>query len=171
MMPLDSPRWAELKHAYGDASDIPGQLKELENFPIDHGPLFNGPWHSVWSALAHQGDVYSASFAAVPWIVHFLSTDPLKASWQYFGFPASVEIDRIEKSAPIPPDLEEDYFAALKQLRSLAEPALSIERDEEFLRCALSAIAVSKGQCLLAKAILELNPEVAAAFIEWEENR
>lgn len=24
MLPLDGPRWAELKHAYGDASDVPG---------------------------------------------------------------------------------------------------------------------------------------------------
>src|SRR6185369_5672976 len=92
MLPLDSPRWTELKHAYGDAADIPRLLKELENFPLDQGPLFNGPWHSVWSALAHQGDVYPASFAAVPWIVHFLGVDPLKSGWEYFGFPACVEI-------------------------------------------------------------------------------
>ncbi|MEP6849901.1 MAG: hypothetical protein ABI999_13675 [Acidobacteriota bacterium] len=171
MLPLDSPRWAELKHAYGDAADIPGLLKELENFPIDHDPLFDGPWHSVWSALAHQGDVYSASFAAIPWIVHFLSSDPPRASWDYFGLPACVEIYRMEKSVPIPPDLELDYFAALKRLPSLVEPSLMVERDEVFLRSVLSAIAASKGQHLLAKAILELNPEVAAAFLDWEEKR
>jgi hypothetical protein len=171
MLPLDRQRWAELKHAYGDAADIPGLLKELENFPFDHGPLSNGPWFSVWSALAHQGDVYSASFAAVPWIVHFLSTDPLKAGWDYFGFPTWVEICRVKKSVPIPADLEADYVAALKQLPSLVEPALSIERDEGFLRSALSAIAASKGQHLLAEAILELNPEAAAKFVEWVKHR
>jgi len=29
MLPLDSPRWAELRHANGDAADIPRLLKEL----------------------------------------------------------------------------------------------------------------------------------------------
>jgi hypothetical protein len=121
--------------------------------------------------LAHQGDVYSASFAAVPWIVHFLSTDPLKSCWDYFGFPAWVEVCRVKTSVPIPPDLEADYFAALKRLPSLVEPALRIERDEVFLRSILSAIAASKGQHLLAEAILELDPEVAGEFMEWAENR
>jgi hypothetical protein len=59
----------------------------------------------------------------------------------------------------------------LKRLPSLVEPALSVERDEGFLRCALSAIAASKGQHLLAEAILELDPEVAGEFMEWSENR
>ena len=169
MLALDNPRWTELKHAYGDAEDIPALLRQLESLPTSHG--YNEPWFALWSALAHQGDVYSASFAAVPWIIHFLITDPLKAGWDYFGFPAWVEICRVEKSVPIPLDLEADYFTALKKLPSLVAPALSVERDEVFLRSALSAIAAAKGQHLLAEAILELDPEVAGEFMEWAENR
>ena len=171
MLPLDSPRWAELKHAYGDAADIPRLLRELKNFPPDRGPLFDGPWHRIWSSLAHQGDVYSASFAAVPWVIHFLSTDPSRASWEYFGFPAQVEICRANASIEIPSDLEQEYLAALRELPRLSALALEGERDEVFLRSALSAIAVSKGEHLLAEAIFELGPEVTCGFMEWVDRR
>ncbi|HEX3912895.1 MAG TPA: hypothetical protein VHW71_05265 [Steroidobacteraceae bacterium] len=67
MLPLDSPQWAELSHAYGAAGDIPQLLKQLTNFR--RATVDKEPWFSLWSALAHQGDVYSASFAAVPHVV------------------------------------------------------------------------------------------------------
>lgn len=67
MLNLDSPKWSELDHAYGKASDIPDLLRQLETIP---NPDDNSePWLSLWSSLAHQGDIYSASFAAVPHIV------------------------------------------------------------------------------------------------------
>jgi hypothetical protein len=31
MLSLDSPRWSELEHAYGAASDIPSLLRQLTN--------------------------------------------------------------------------------------------------------------------------------------------
>jgi hypothetical protein len=86
MIGLDSPEWANLKHAYGDAFDMPAILRQLETRPSYDGN--SEPWFSIWSALAHQGDVYSASFAAVPHIVRVLATAPAAASFVYLQFPA-----------------------------------------------------------------------------------
>ena len=61
MLPLDSPRWSRLTHAYGSASDVPHWLTQLSSLPTSEGQ--NEPWYSIWSALAHQGDVYEASYA------------------------------------------------------------------------------------------------------------
>jgi hypothetical protein len=62
---LDDTRgWADLKHAYGSAGDIPHLMQQLLALSASSGR--DEPWFSPWSALAHQGDVYSASFAAVP---------------------------------------------------------------------------------------------------------
>jgi hypothetical protein len=52
--------WARLSHAYGSAEDIPGLLDRIETAPSA------GLWNGLWSALCHQGTVYSASFAALP---------------------------------------------------------------------------------------------------------
>src|SRR5271156_1016157 len=55
MLSLESPEWASLYHAYGPASDIPRLLRQLDTLPIADGDA--EPWFSIWSALAHQGDV------------------------------------------------------------------------------------------------------------------
>lgn len=51
--------WSELEHANGPADDIPEILAALS--PHTDSEI----WHVLWSQLCHQGDVYSASFAAL----------------------------------------------------------------------------------------------------------
>jgi hypothetical protein len=163
MLSLESPRWRELQHAYGSAAEIPSLLRALESLPPSAGR--EEPWFTLWSALAHQGDVYSASFA-VPHIIRALSIAPLRAHFSFFQFPAWVEICRRRKQVPIPSDLDEPYFAALAQLPSLVAAAGPKEWDENFLACALTAIAAAKGFPAVAEAVQELTPLVAAEFLE-----
>ena len=169
MLSLDSPIWSELVHAYGAASDIPELLRQLETMPPSHGN--KEPWFSLWSSLAHQGDVYSASFAAVPHVVRILAQNPQKADFSYFQFPAWVEICRQKKSVQISKELEADYFTALQKLPSLVAKAADCEWDEGLLLCALSAIAAVKGYGTIAEAVQELNSGVAEEFLEWYYNR
>lgn len=54
--------WSHLSHAYGSAGDIPALLDRIASESnVDR-------WNDLWSALCHQGSVYSASFAALPWL-------------------------------------------------------------------------------------------------------
>ena len=169
MLSLDSARWSELEHAYGPAADIPKMLQQLRDLPTAAGDA--EPWHSLWSALAHQGDVYSASFAAVPHVVAALESSPASAHFTYFQFPAWVEICRAKNKVPVPEDLALAYFEALSRLPLLVAAASSREWDENFLACALSAIAVAKNQPVVAEASLELSRDVAAEFLEWFSQR
>jgi hypothetical protein len=113
----DTRRWPDLKHAYGSAGDIPHLLQQLLVLPASSDR--DEPWFSLWSALAHQGDVYSASFAAVPHVVRALAIAPTKADSSFFHFPAWVEICRQKTATPIPEDLRQAYFDALARLPSL----------------------------------------------------
>lgn len=169
MLSLDSTRWSELKHAYGVASDIPALLRQLSTLPPAAGE--DEPWFSLWSSLAHQGDVYSASFAAVPHVVAALASSPASADSTYFHFPAWVEICRAKHEAVVPEDLGPDYFSALSRLPLLVAEASSREWDADFLACALSAVAAAKNQPLVAEAALELSPDVATKFMQWLSNR
>ncbi|MFE4976031.1 hypothetical protein ACFRAR_28490 [Kitasatospora sp. NPDC056651] len=54
--------WSQLSHAYGAAGDIPDLLDRIAAEPNAE------VWNDLWSALCHQGSVYSASFAALPWL-------------------------------------------------------------------------------------------------------
>ncbi len=164
MVSLDSPVWSTLQHAYGGASDIPDLLRQLESLPGADGNT--EPWFSIWSALAHQGDVYTASFAAVPHVVRFLASDPSAASFTYFQFPAWVEICRQRHAMTVPNDLAGDYFDALKTLGTLVCAVIDKIWDRDFLVCALAALAVSKGFALLGEAIQELDDSTAESFLK-----
>jgi hypothetical protein len=166
---LNSPRWAELQHAYGSAEDIPELLSLLKALPDSHGK--EEPWFSLWSALAHQGDVYSASFAAVPHVIEALASCPAKAGYVYFQFPAWIEICRQKNTVAIPEDLAASYFSSLARLPLLVAEASNRIWDADFLQCALSAIAAAKGQPSVAEAVQELSPGVAVEFMKWFHER
>jgi hypothetical protein len=165
MIPLDSPRWSELEHAYGSATDIPALLAQLDSFPSSDGK--SEPWFSLWSALCHQDDVYTASFAAVPHIIRILASDPMRADFSFFQLPACIEIARARVEFPIPSDLRQSYTEALQRLPVLVGAAAARPWDENLLCCALSAIAAAKGFPSVAEAALELDPETAGYFMEW----
>jgi hypothetical protein len=168
-LPLDSPRWHELEHAYGKAADMPALLRQLASLP-PAGPD-DEPWFSLWSALAHQGDVYPASFAAVPHVVRALALAPERAGGVYLQFPAWVEICRKRQDVTIPPDLHDAYVTALAALPRLVTAAAVRAWDDEFLACALAALAAVKGSADVAEAALELTPEVARDFLGWLDER
>jgi hypothetical protein len=166
MLSLQSTRWSELQHAYGKAGDIPELLAQLQKLPKSEGEA--EPWFSLWSALAHQGDVYSASFAAVPHVVAALAAAPAEADESYLQFPAWVEICRAKNVVEIPEDLKASYFESLSRLPGLVAQASARQWEPGYLACALSAIAAAKGQHAIAEAVLEMSsPEVAGEFLEW----
>ena len=170
MLELDSALWAELHDAYGSAAENPGLLRQLSALPGDDGN--SEPWFSLWSALAHQGDVYPASFAAVPHVIEAIAGSPERAADVYFLFPAWIEICRHKNSVAIPERLAADYFDALNRIPALVARAAQKQWSPAFTACALSAAAAAKGQHALAEALLELtSPEMVGEFMEWLHDR
>ncbi|MDZ4325916.1 MAG: hypothetical protein U1A73_13020 [Pseudomonas sp.] len=170
MLRLDDPQWANLRHAYGTAENIPPLLSQLSSLPSDIGDA--EPWFTIWSSLAHQGDVYPASFASVPHIIATLAANPSSAPAAFFHFPAWVEICRHRASFEVPAPLAEPYFAALRQLPGIVAAAASPGGwSHEQSQCTLACLAVAQGQHAMAEALLELSPEVLADFVVWLDQR
>jgi hypothetical protein len=166
VLSLASSRWAELRHAYGSANDTPALLRQLHLLPASKGNA--EPWFTLWSSLAHQGDVYSASFAAVPHVIEALAIAPAQADASYFHFPAWVEICRVKSGIEVPDDLQAAYFSSLARLPTLVALAAERQWEPEFLACALAAVAPAKGQTAVAEAVLEFtSARVAEEFMEW----
>lgn len=140
--------WSTLTHAYGSAADIPDLLSKLSVLESQ-----DDLWFDLWSALAHQGDVYDASFAAVPFIVDELSRSPDTARVDYLLFPTWIEICRQRHGIDVQESLCEAYFDALARLPSL----VSFVRpwSEDYAVSALAAIAVGKGHADVAERLLE----------------
>ena len=166
MIPLDSPRWGELQHAYGGASDIPGWLRELEAFPPQEGDEAP-PYFALWSSLCHQGEVYTASYAAVPHIIRVLASAPTRAPGDFFLLPACIEMARLNGRGPeVPAELREDYWAALQRIPALAAAAAAAPWDEVYCRTVAAAVVIAKGQPALGAAILALDSEALDEFME-----
>lgn len=68
---LERIPWSELKHAYGEASDVPGLIRDLTSPDEDvRGRAMFALFGNIW----HQGTVYEASPHAVPFLQELLGS-------------------------------------------------------------------------------------------------
>lgn len=67
---LDTVDWANLRHAYGPATDVPALIRALaskEQYVRDQAR------YQLYGNIHHQGDVYPASAYAVPFLIELLT--------------------------------------------------------------------------------------------------
>lgn len=166
MLPLDDARWSALSDAYGASSGIPKLLASAEMLPEDANGQTE-PYVSLWSALCHQGDVYSASYAALPHLVRIVEANPDKFRWTLLLLVHAIEVARSEgRGPPVPDDLKGFYEDALARVPVIASPLLRRDMGEEELRVILAACASAKGFPSVGEAIAELTPDVTKRFLD-----
>lgn len=168
MLSLNDEGWTALSDAYGSASSIPKLLRHAETLPDDVGKNAE-PYFSLWSALCHQGEVYSASFAALPHLVRIVGANPTKFRWTLLALAQAIEAARLEgRGPPMPSNLRQAYETALSSVPSVAARLLDGSVTELELRVILSCCASAKGCGRLSEAIAELTPETIARLLDDE---
>ncbi len=70
---LDLIDWGSLSHAYGEASDVPEILRSLLSPDAAEDAAYE-LYGNIW----HQGTVYSATAAAVPFLYELLAQPAVK---------------------------------------------------------------------------------------------
>lgn len=166
MISLDDKRWSELCDAYGSAGRIPDLIKQCEALPNDDG-YETEPYFSLWSALCHQGDVYPASYAALPHLVRIVGENPGKFRWTMMSLMQAIEAARLEGRGPvISEDLKPAYMAALNRVVVVSSQLLANNLNELELRAVLSCVASAKGFGPLSEAINELTPDVVLQLLD-----
>lgn len=140
---LDGPAWGALEHAYGTADDIPEVIRAVASADEDEA---DEAVDELFGAVFHQGTVYSATVAAVPFIaelavapeVHHRSTlvtllgamaDPAEA------YGTEVDAVRAAVTAQVPrllplladpdPRVRESAAYALAQCPEMAGPVVA----------------------------------------------
>ena len=153
MLALDDSRWASLHHAYGSASDVPALLRAAET-ELRPGYLRESVWFDLWSALCHQGDIYSASYAAFPHLVALAATQVPEGRVDAIQLAGSIELARLEGRGPAPPeDLFGDYLVALRAAPTLAEQAVNSAPNQEWRSELEGALAALRGDAARARAL------------------
>jgi hypothetical protein len=149
--------WASLQHAYGPAGDIPALLAQARtgDAPVN---FQSEPWFTLWSSLDHQGDVYSASYAAVPELVDVAAErlDAVRVESLYLA--ACIELDRQSPRAPaIPEDLRKEYDQAIKRAAVLVDRADLAAVSPDHRQMLSIADAVFKGNIATARQLLDVD--------------
>jgi hypothetical protein len=169
MLSLDDPRWRELRHAYGQAEDVPRLLRALALSTKPKASHEEEPWLSLWSCLCHQGDVYSASYVAVPHIVQIASEANGQIDFSFFALPAAVEVARqVGRGPDIPEAYADDYHRALEQLVENVSLHRKEVWDQAMLLSVAAAQAVAKGHVDVAEALLNLDADLIAKINSGE---
>ena len=168
MMALDDPRWGQLEGGYRVPYDPRAALRRLEERD-DHREV----WAELWNELHHQGDVGSASYAAVPQLVA-LHRRSRKLDWNLYALASTVEVERHRKSNPPIPDwLLSDYQAAWLTLVELALDELKAPIDATTLQCVLAVLALGKGDLKLGAFLSDLDrselDELLDDQLSWRE--
>lgn len=76
---IDAIDWVNLEHAYGEASDVPQDLKLL--FGADEKAA-ESAIYNFWGNIYHQGTIYEATSYATPFLIEALNycPKPIKSS-------------------------------------------------------------------------------------------
>jgi len=159
VLPLNDPGWAKLKHAYGGAANIPALLERAvaERRPGSHP---ESVWFELWSALCHQGDAYTGSYAAVPHLVGLAPAALARQSYEPLLLAASIEQARLEGTAPaVPDELRADYEAAVYEGRKLAQAALPTAWNADAQMALAGSLAALSGDVAGARAVFEADLE------------
>ena len=159
MLAFDDPQWAILTHAYGPAADIPPLLAKAEE-DTGTGNEPGSTWFDLWSALCHQGDTYTASYAAVPHLLALAPGHLKRKCYDPLFLAACIELARLEGRGPvIPPQLASAYSEAISRGRALAQATLTSAWDEDSEAAIRASAAALGGDIAGARAILDADLE------------
>ncbi len=136
---FESTPWSSLSHAYGSADDTPRLLARLQQG--DKQAL-----SSLFGSICHQGSVYSASFAAAPYLVRIANNeaDPtFRAS--VLILVGSIHSSTDDRSGGVSSDIMDAYRLALPQALSAAVSTLGQGLDSVTATYLLEATAALNG--------------------------
>jgi hypothetical protein len=164
-LPLDSPQWAELSHAYGPATETPTYLKALAKNGSEQRAILD----QLWSTLCHQGTVYTASFAAVPHLVEIARNLPKEDGLQLIILVAMIERGRaVHNGATLPKAFETVYFASLELLGEVILDCLRKNWNELDYKWLFISLATIRGEVNLGWAIDFLDKHIQCPICESE---
>jgi len=156
MLNLNDPKWSQLKGGYRIEYDASESLRKLEQ--ANNQNDIDEVMSELWDELHHQGDVDLASYYAVPHLIRIAKSKPRFVT-DIIAIAITIEIERHRNNPSLPTDLVGDYQDALRELGELAIHLINQPWELTLASIALSAIAVSKNQVGLARAISLLEDE------------
>ena len=157
MLALDDPRWGELIGGYRVPYDPRPAIASLESGDSD-------AWQLLWDELHHQGDVDTASYAAVPHIVRIYQARRAP-DWNAYALVGTIELARGGSNPGVPSWLEPAYSEAVCSLAKTGSLELWDSDERELVQCALALIALVRGHRLAGQLLLAYTEHELAEMV------
>ena len=167
MSVTEDDRWGTLLGGYRRPYDPRPALARLRTGDSD------AAWKELWNELHHQGDVDTASYAAVPELVASYEVGAV-LDWNVYALVGAIELERGRgKNPDLPSWLASRYHDALARLAERAHADLRRTDDPLVTRSALGVIAVAKDLRDHGRILLELDESEVAEFVagHWGPSR
>lgn len=116
MLALDSPRWRDLRQAYGNAKETPKLINDLVSN--------QSRWSDAWGSLCHQNSIYSATYAAVPHLVSLTDSADLEFKIQTLILCGTIQSKGNLVGGTVPPDLIEPFDSAMEVMQQKSLPII-----------------------------------------------
>ena len=159
MLSLDDERWSNLRGGYRTPYD---PRPEFESLRVDgRRPE---AWKTLWNELHHQGDVDTASYAAVPHLVA-LYLEAGEPDWNTYALVGCIEVERVRANPGVPDWLLPGYNAGLSALAEQASREVLATSDPLIVRSALGLIALTRGLRLQGELLLFYGEDELAEMI------
>jgi len=134
---LDLVPWLTLRHAFGDAGDVPRLIRQLGSG--DREPR-QGALKELFACLFHQGSVYEATARAVPFLFELLA-DPTTPERNWLAFLLASIADG-QGYLKIHTSSDEQHWRQLLAERGTTLEA-ELQREDEVVRCVRLAVGRS----------------------------
>lgn len=158
-LPLDSPVWANLQHAYGSAEDIPDILQDLELADEIPDAYDAEPMFTLWSSLYHQDDVYSASYAAFPHLIRIAKLKHVNDRSRILQLAAAIAAAWDDPEPFLTPATSSAYTNAIPEALALYVGAF-VEKENitgRELIFSLGGMAAFKGKAAIARLMFSFD--------------
>ena len=159
----DDPRWAELESGYRRPYNPLPDLRRLRDVPDDAMA-----WQRLWQALYHQGDIGTASYAAVAGLIE-LRRSGVVFNWNFYALIAAIEARRtIAGNPPLPGWLERSYRDLWADISTFCFEDMQTETDTRVVRAYLATLALVRGATELGQMLIEID---GSEIREWLDTR
>ncbi|CAH0045732.1 unnamed protein product [Clonostachys solani] len=99
---VDQVPWSEVDHAYGEATDLPKTLRDLQSPDED---THQGALYSLYGSICHQGSRYTSTPLAIPFLYRLIASPDTPARGELLQFMAALAFGLNSDELPLGTDI------------------------------------------------------------------
>ncbi|CAG9956982.1 unnamed protein product [Clonostachys rosea f. rosea IK726] len=149
---VDQIPWSDVDHAYGEATDLPETLRNLQSPDED---IHQGALYSLYGSICHQGSRYTSTPLAIPFLYRLIDSPDTPARGELLLFMACLAFGLNSDELPLGTDVarQRQRLAELREDPNRAEIIKKgldeflgdaiVERNREYLQSYIKSLRAS----------------------------